>query len=223
MSKTPKKTPANRAAKPTPDLTPAQKAAATRAAKKREADALERSNAERLAQVVNLHIAGMSLSQIGQTIGASADEVDRMLTRDAARYVKSQPALRVYVRNWVSDRYAKLLEAVWDEATDRNHPEKLDNSAQALRILKEMQSLHGAQAPTQTEVKVEAAPEAVDQMVNALAAQQGLGYDVSVFDSVADVVDAEVVHDAVEQSADALLDAGEMVGEAQEGDPEEGF
>lgn len=205
--------------KPEVDLTPAQKAAQTRAKRKRDADALERANAERLAQVVNLHIAGMSLSQIGQSIGASADEVDRMLSTDAARYVRSQPALRVYVRNWVSDRYAKLLEAVWDEAVDKDSPVKLDNSQQALRILKEMSNLHGAQAPTQTEVKVEAAPEAVDKMVSALAAQQGLAYDTSVFD----VVDAEIVHEAVEQSADALLDAGEMVGETQETDPEEGF
>lgn len=236
---TPGKTPARRFQKrgrdegteyraPTADLTPAQRGAATRAKRKREADALERKNAEQLAQVVNLHIAGMSLAQIGQAIGATADEVDRMLSTDAARYVRSQPALRVYVRNWISDRYTHLLEAVWDEATDKNHPEKLENSQQALRILKEMSSLHGAPAPVQTEVKVEAAPEAVEQMVQALSAQKGLGYDVSVFDTdvmdaVADVVDAEIVHEAVEQTEQALLDAGEMVGETTDNDPEEGF
>lgn len=206
-----------------PALSPQQKAAATRAKNKREAEALERAKAEQLAQVVNLHIAGMSLTQIGTAIGATTEEVDRMLANDTARYIKSQPALRVYVRNWVSDRYTKLLEGVWDEAVDKNNPQKLDNSAQALRILKEMTALHGAAAPVQTEVKVEAAPEAVDKMVQALAAQQGLGYDVDIFTGVSDIVDAEIVHEASEQSAEALVDAGERVGEAQDGDSEEGF
>lgn len=168
-------------------------------------------SAVRLAQIVNLHIAGYSLGQIGASIGATADEVDRLLAADAQRYVRSQPALRVYVRNWVSERYTKLLEAVWDEATDKTHREKLENQDRALRILDRMTRLHGAEAPVQTEVKIDAAPEAVERLVNALAAGQGLGYDTSIFDSVNDIVDAEVVHDAVEQSHAALEAASEAV------------
>lgn len=192
--------------------TPAQKAAATRA----EKQALEKANAQRLAQVVNLHIAGFSLAEIGQSIGATADEVDRMLTQDTARYVKSQPALRVFVRNYISGKFTEMLEADWDEATDKNSPHKLENQDRAMRILDRLAKLHGADAPTQTEVKVDAAPEAVEKMVQALAASKGVGYDVDVFD----IVDAEIVHDAVEQSVEALLDAGERVGESS-GDDEE--
>ena len=172
----------------------------------------ETLHAARLAQIVNLHIAGFSLAQIGAQIGASADEVDRMIQRDAARYVRSQPQLRVYVRNYISERYTKLLEANWDEATDRHSPKKLENQDRVIRVLDSMRKLHGADAPTQAEVKVEAAPEAVEALVKVLSAQQGLGYDESIFD----VIDAEVVHEMVSESEDATLDAGEMVGESDE-------
>lgn len=179
--------------------------------------------AARLAQIVNLHIGGYSLAQIGASIGASADEVDRMLAQDAQRYVRSQPALRVYVRNYVSERYSKLLDAVWDDAVDmtpqgkitvQGFDKKLASQDRAIKILDRMAKLHGADAPTQAEVKVEAAPEAVEKLVHLLSQSQGLGYDMDIFD----VVDAEVVHDAVAQSESATLDASEMVGEDQPGD-----
>lgn len=194
--------------------TPAQKAAATRAQKKAAADALEKANAQRLAQIVNLHISGYSLAQIGTAIGATAEDVDRLLQRDAARYVRSQPALRVYVRNYVSSKYTQMLDAVWDEATDKAHPKKLENQDRALRILERMTKLHGAEAPTQTEVKVEHAPEAVEALVKALAATQGFGYDESVFD----IVEADVVDDAVSQSGTALEQASSDVEEPVEGE-----
>lgn len=195
-------------------LTPAQKAAATRAANKREADRLERAKAERLAQVVNLKIAGHSFEDIGLSIGASAKEVETMLATDVARYVRSQPALRVYVRDWVSERYTKMLDAVWDEATDKNHPKKLEHQDRAMRILDSMRKMHGADLPVQTEVKIETAPEAVEKLVEALAGRQGLAYDASVFD----VVDAEVVHDAVEEAEETLADSASHVGDDDEHD-----
>lgn len=166
--------------------------------------------AAQLAQIVNLHIGGYSLEAIGAAIGASADEVDRMLANETARYVKTQPALRTYVRNFVSGKYSELLDAVWTEATDRKHPEKLDNQDRALKILNNMARLHGAEAPTQTEIKVEQAPEAIDNLVQRISAAQGMGYDVSVFDTVP----GEVVHAAVEQSARALEVSGNAVEES---------
>lgn len=178
------------------DLAQAQTAAQTRAAT--------------LAQIVNLHIGGYSLEAIGAAIGASADEVDRMLANETQRYVKSQPALRTYVRNYVSGKYSELLDAVWDEATDKKHPEKLDNQDRAIKILKDMARLHGAEAPTQTEVKVESAPEAIDQLVQRISAAQGMGYDMNVFDTVP----GTVVHSAVEQSAAALEVSGNAVEES---------
>lgn len=178
----------------------AEKKAVQRAEKKRaqteltDAQTRAQQNAAQLAQIVNLHIAGFSLSDIGASIGASADEVDRILQNDTARYVRTQPALRTYVRNYVSGKYNELLHAVWDEATDKKHPAKLENQDRALRILDRMAKLHGADAPTQTEVKVEAQPEAVENMVKVLAAAQGVGYDDTVFD----IVDAEVIDAGVE-------------------------
>lgn len=172
------------------------------------------ASAARLAQIVNLHIAGMSLSDIGAAIGATADEVDRMLAADAQRYVRSQPALRTYVRNYISGKYTTLLEAVWDDASDKNARNKLEAQDRALRILDKMAKLHGAEAPTQAEVKVEAAPEAVEKLVQVLSQAQGFGYDTSIFD----VVDGEVVHEATEQSAAALEVSGNAVGEDQPGD-----
>lgn len=189
---------------------PPTDAQAKKALKKAESEAIPDSTAVRLAQIVNLHIAGFSLAEIGESIGASADEVDRLLAADAQRYVRSQPALRVYVRNWISERYTGLLEAVWDEAVDKTHREKLENQDRALRILKEMSRLHGAEAPVQTEVKVEAAPEAVEKLVAALAASQGLGYDASIFD----VVPGETVHEAHEQAVGELEVSGNAVGES---------
>jgi hypothetical protein len=172
------------------------------------------ASAARLAQIVNLHIAGMSLSDIGAAIGASADEVDRMLASDAQRYVRSQPALRTYVRNYISGKYTTLLEAVWDDASNKNARNKLEAQDRALRILDKMAKLHGAEAPSQAEVKVEAAPEAVEALVAALSAQQGFGYDASIFD----VVDGEVVHEAVGESAAALEVSGNAVADPQPGD-----
>ncbi len=194
---------------------------AEQAEAKEAAQTAAEASAARLAQIVNLHIAGFSLEQIGNSIGATAEEVDRMLSADASRYIRNQPSLRTYVRNYISGKYTELLEAVWDEATDKNHRDKLENQDRAFRLLKEMGNLHGAAAPTQTEVKVEAAPEAVEQLVASLAASQGLGYDMSVFDAPA-VVPGEVVHQAVEQSARALEVSGNAVEDDQPGDTEWG-
>ena len=151
--------------------------------------------AARLAQMVNLHIAGYSLSQIGDALGCTAEEVDRILAQDVSRYVRSQPALRVYVRNWISERYGKLLEADWDEATDKTHPKKLENQDRAMRILDRMAKLHGADAPVQQEITIDSAPEAVEKLVQVLSQAQGLGYDEDIFD----VVDAEIIHEMVEE------------------------
>lgn len=194
--------------------TPKQQAKAVeRAAKAAEAAALH-SRAQMLAQIVNLHIAGYSLGAIAASIGATEAEVERMLANETQAYVRTQPALRTYVRNYVSGKYTQLLEAVWDEATDKGHKEKLENSAQALRILKEMANVHGAAAPTQTEVKVEAAPEAVDRLVKVISAQQGLDYDTDIFD-----IPAEDIHEAVTQAAAELEVSGNHV-EESDGDDE---
>lgn len=173
--------------------------------------------AARLAQIVNLHIAGYSLQQIGDAIGCSAAEVDRMLTQDTARYVKSQPALRVYVRNWISEKYGKMLKAVEPMATDPDHDQLLESQDRMLRILKEMARLHGAEAPVQSEIKVETAPEAVQKMVDALAQSNGLDYDPDIFD--AEVIE-DMVDEVIEETESDLLDASEMVGEDQPGDEE---
>lgn len=173
--------------------------------------------AARLAQVVNLHIAGFSLAEIGAAIGASADEVDRMLQQDVSRYVRTQPALRAYVRNWISAKQTKLLDAVWDQAVDPHHRQQLDYQDRALRLLNAMQKLHGAEAPVQAEIKVEAAPEAVDAIVQRLSAVQGLDYDADIFDG--EIVDADLVHDAADQSQAALEVSGNAVDEPQ---PEDG-
>lgn len=184
-------------------------------------------SAVRLAQIVNLHLAGYSFAEIGEAIGASTDEVDRMINLDATRYVRNQPQLRTWVRNWTSGKYTTLLEAVWDEASAKpdtvlegsdkpvSHKVRMDSQDKALRILDSMRKLHGADAPTQTEVKVDAAPEAVEALVAALSAQSGLGYDETIFD-----IDSEVVHEAVEQSAQAEKDSGDAVGHDADGDEE---
>jgi len=207
------------------DLTPKGKAAPlvrtkqqTKAlAKRAEKDALK-EQAARLAQIVNLHIAGYSLAQIGAAVGSTADEIDRLLSADMARYVRSQPALRIYVRNWVSSKYMKMIEADWEAASDVNHREKLENQDRVMRMLDRMAKLHGAEAPTQSEVTLDAAPEAVEKLVNALAAGQGLGYDAGIFD----IVDAEVVHEAVDEAEQSVQVSGNAVEQVQEGD-DDGF
>ena len=176
--------------------------------------------AAQLAQIVNLQIAGYSLADIGAAIGATPEEIEQRLTRDAARYVRTQPALRTYVRNWVSGKYTELLDTIWTEATDKQNPKHLEAQDRALKILERMSKLHGADAPAQTEIKVEAAPEAVERMVAALAAQQGYGYDENVFDNpfdaMAEVVDAEIVHEAAEASREVVAVSGNAVAEPSE-------
>ena len=200
---------------PAKKLTPQQKAAATRAKNKAERDAINRAESKKLAQIVNLHLAGYSLSDIGDAIGSTSEEVEAMLTKDTAKYVRTQPALRAYVRNFVSGKYTKLLEANWDEATDPNAPRQLEAQDRSIKILERMAKLHGAEMPVQSEVKLDAAPEAVDKLINALASGQGYGYDDSVFD----VVDAEIVHDAVTESAQAeASSAAEIDGAAGDDD-----
>lgn len=207
------KTPAQRAAEEKRLIGAAQQAAAEKAQTEAQAAAA------RLAQIVNLHIAGFSLSDIGAQIGATADEVDRMLANDMQRYVRSQPALRTYVRNWISGKYTAMLEADWEAASDKDHREKLEHQDRVMRILAGMERLHGAAAPTQTEVKVEAAPEAVERLVAALSAQNGVGYDTSIFD-VIDVEEVtEAVHDVTQESLAALERASSEVEKPQ---PEDG-
>lgn len=176
--------------------------------------------AARTAQIANLLIAGHSFASIGASIGASADEVERMITSDTARYVRSQPSLRLWVRNYLSGKYADLLEAVWDEATDKGHKEKLEHQDRALRILKEMKDLHGAAAPTQTEVTVEAAPDAVEALVAALSASAGMGYDTDIFDRIGETVPGEVIHEAAEAAHEAEAVSGNALGTAQPDDKE---
>lgn len=188
-----------------------QVAAAEKLAEKRELQ----EDAKQLAQIVNLMIAGHSLADIAAATGHTADEMDRLLARDMSRYVRNQPALRIFVRNFISSKYTGLLDAVWDEATDKTHEFKLENQDRALRILKEMARLHGAEAPTQTEVKVEAAPETVEKMVAFLAGQSGQGYDADVFDTVP----GEVIHEAARSAAGELERSAEAVGDP---DPDDG-
>lgn len=178
-----------------------------------QAEATSRVEALRLAQIVNLHIAGYSLSEIGDSIGATAAEVDRMLTQDTARYVRSQPALRAYVRNWISEKYHGLLEASYDQATDKTNEKQLEFYDRALRTLNQMGRLHGAEVPSQSEVKLDAAPEMVQSMVEALAKQQGQAYDPTIFD---DVMDAEIISDSHEESIKALEQASEHVTDGEE-------
>lgn len=194
-------------------MTPAQKAAATRKANEARKQALEKANAVRLAQIVNLHIAGYSMHDIAQSIGASVDEVERLLNNDVSKYVRSQPALRIYVRNWLNEKWTALLEADWDIATDKNHSEKLEHQDRVFRILDRMERLNGASAPVQTEVTIDAAPEAVEKLVAALSATKGVGYDTSIFD----VVDAEVVHDAAEAAHEGTVVSGNAL-EASDGE-----
>lgn len=201
--------------------TPKQQAAIDKAEAARElasAQSGAQQQAVMLAQIVNLHIAGMSLAQIGASIGATEAEVDRMLTQESARYVRNQPALRTYVRNYISGKYTSLLEAVWDGAVDKKRADQLEHVDRAERILTKMGRLHGAEAPTQTEVKVEAAPEAVDRLVQAIATGQGLGYDTDIFD-----IDEDDIHEAVTVSAEQVEVSGNALEQRQEGDPDEGF
>lgn len=221
-SKTPPNKPKPAKNKPAKNkLAKADSGAKKRAAAKLEKDRLERAKAQQLAQIVNLHIAGYSLSQIGAQTGYTAQEIDDMLARDAARYVRSQPALRVYVRNWISERYQKMIEADWETAVDKQSPARLENQDRVIRLLNQMSKLHGAEAPVQTEVKIETAPEDVDKMVQRLSAAQGMGYDMAVFD---DIVDAEVVSEGDVPEAEArTLDSSERVGETQDGEDPEQF
>lgn len=180
----------------TPELTPAQKAARTRA----EKQALDKADAQRLAQIVNLIIAGHDIADIAAASGATPDEIERMLLNDMARFVRTQPALRRYVRNFISAKYTLLLNAVYDEATDKGNAKQLEYFDRAVKVLQQMERLHGAAAPQQSEVKIESAPEAVERLVEVLSTQQGLAYNTDIFD----VVDAELVEDANEQANDAL-------------------
>ena len=196
--------------------------AADEAAKaKAEAEAValrDKANAARLAQIVNLHIAGISLAEIGASIGATADEVDRMLQQDAQRYVRSQPALRIYVRNFISKHYADMLAVDMPVALDPLHEEKLEHQDRAIKLLDKMAKLHGAEAPVQSEVKVESAPESIDRMVQLLSAQAGRAYDVDIFDDddEGEIYDAEVEEVGVDDLVSATSKALEVSGNAVE-------
>lgn len=214
-------TPAKKAKKGAKALerTAAQQAAVSLAA----AQTAAQSQAQRLAQIVNLHISGMSLAQIGLAIGATEAEVDRMLTNETARYVKNQPALRTYVRNYISAKYSGLLDAVYEQATDKSHKQQLEYVDRAQRVLAQMGRLHGAEAPTQSEVKVEATPEAVDALVQRLAAGEGLGYDTDIFDVEYSEETAETIHEAHEAAEEATVVSGNALEVQQEGEPDDGF
>jgi transposase len=162
--------------------TPKQQAAVEKAAEARQQNrdlAVQRNQAEanaaQLAQVVNLVIAGHSFESIGASIGASASDIEQMVSQGAERYVRTQPALRTWVRNWISAKYTAMIDADWDQASDPDHPEKLEHQDRVMRMLPNMARLHGAEAPTQSEVKVEHSHDAVENLVRKLSEQQGTG------------------------------------------------
>lgn len=169
--------------------------AAEAARVKAEADAAElavRQASMRTAQIANLLIGGHTFESIGAATGASAKEVEDMLNADSTRYIRSQPALRQWVRRWASGKYSELLGSVWDQAVNPNHREQLAYQDRARPLVERITKLHGAEAPTQAEVKIEQAPESVQRIVDAIAASQGMGYDVDIFDTP-DVVDGVLV------------------------------
>lgn len=197
----------------------AQKKASAAAVARQEAQdlrELDKAAAQQLAQIVNLTIAGHSYAAIGASIGKSADEIEQMLTQSAGAYIRTQPALRVYVRNFINEKMTGLLDAVYTEATTPGHKEKLEHSAQALRILKEMAHLNGAAAPVQSEVKIEASDETVEALVASLSQGKGLSYDTDVFDL--DEADVEEVHQAHEQTVRALEESSAAVEQDQPDD-----
>lgn len=187
-----------------------QKAAAEKAAERKAAQDLRESDkaaAQQLAQIVNLNIAGHSFAAIGAEIGMSGDEVEALVQRGAAQFVRTTPALRTFVRNFVSEKMTGLLDATYLQAIDTSRADQLDYVASVQKTLRDLSRLHGADAPTQSEVKVEASPEAVEQLVMSLAKNRGLAYDDDVFDAeiVEDLVDdsqreLEVSRNAVEES-----------------------
>lgn len=190
---------------------------AKKAAARREAQHLreaETAAAQQLAQIVNLTISGHSFAAIGEKIGKSGDEVEAMLVQKAGAYIRTQPALRAFARNWIGEKYTGLLDAVYTEATTAGHEQKLEHQDRAIKILKEMARLYGADAPTQSEVRVESTPEAVEKLVARLSQAQGVGYNTDIFDAEFE----EVVDEAKEQTALALDSASHEVERPQEGD-----
>lgn len=172
-----------------------------------ERETAAKAAAARLAQVVNLTIAGFSYEEIGAQIGATPAEIEQMLERDAARFVRSQSSLRTWVRKFVSGKYLGMLDSVYEEAVDKQNKDQLEYQLAAVRVLERMTKLYGADMPTQAEIKVEAKPEAVERLVQQLAAGEGLGYDTSIFDTVP----GEVVHEAAAEAPAALEAASREV------------
>lgn len=208
--------PGKRGAKPLKRTTK-QKEAAEKALAAREAsDAAEAaktaalSHDAKLAQIANLLIAGHTFDSIGASIGATGAEVEAMMNAESSRFVRNQPALRTFVRNYISSKYTDLLDTVWAGATDKNHKDMLEHQAAAVRVLERMGRLHGADAPVQKEVKIESAPEQVNALVNMLAQRSGMGYDVDIFDTVP----GTVVHSASEAAHEALEVSGNDVEES---------
>lgn len=168
--------------------------------------------AQRAAQVANLLIAGYSYEEIGASIGATAQEVEKMLTGDVARYIRTQPALRQWTRRWLSGKMTGLLEAVYDQAVDPTHRDQLAYHDRARATLKDLAKLHGAEAPTQVEVEMPNVTDAVQQVLDKVAASQGLAYDVDVFD-----LDPEDITEMTEHEAKALEAAEQEVDDDQTG------
>lgn len=191
---------------------------AARAKDLAQAQTAAEEQAAMLAQIVNLHIGGYSLAAIGASIGATEEEVDRLLSRETARYVRNQPALRTYVRNFISERYLGLLEATYPQAVDTTREDQLDYLDRTQKVLAQMGRLHGAEAPTQAEVKVESAPAAVDALVKRIAAAQGRDFDADIFD-----LDEDDIHEAHVVASEATVVSGNAVEELQEGESDDGF
>lgn len=171
--------------------------------------------AMRTAQIANLLIAGHSIESVAASLGSTPEEVERMLTADSARYIRTQPALRSWVRQYISGKYTTLLGAVWDQAVDVNHRDQLAYQDRARPLLDRLAKLHGADAPTQAEVKIDHTPESVQSIVNKIAASQGLGYDIDIFDDD-DVVEADVVQDSL-----AAIEAAAAEADAPQPEDEE--
>ncbi len=204
--------------------TKAQQAALDKAAAQRKAandlanqQSAADAQAALVAQMANLIISGHTFAEIGAAIGATADEVEKILNAETARYVRTQPALRKWVRNWISGKYSEMIEANWDHAISPTSAERLENQDRVIKMLTAMERLHGAAAPTQSEVKVDATPELVQKVVDKLAAATGGGYDVDIFDVDEDDITG-TIHDAPAEALAALEAAAAEADEPQPGE-----
>ncbi|MFF2411871.1 hypothetical protein [Streptomyces sp. NPDC058092] len=104
--------------------------------------------AERRKEMFRRRAAGESMEDIAASFGMSRSTLSKDFTRAYRAYIEEEKAEAEVWRKFQTDRYERLLAAVWPDALDGD----VRANEQARKLVADLSDLNGWKAPVRAEV-----------------------------------------------------------------------